>query len=44
MFTLFGGFADCYAVEDSRVSLPGAPGIRFELKADLWTVMRKLAS
>ncbi|MBI1779561.1 MAG: mandelate racemase/muconate lactonizing enzyme family protein [Proteobacteria bacterium] len=43
VFAPFGGFADGYAVEDSRVRLPDAPGVGFELKADLWAVMRKLA-
>ena len=43
VFAPFGGFADGYTVEDSRVRLPDAPGIGFELKADLWTVMQPLA-
>lgn len=44
VFWPFNGFADGYAVEDSYVSLPQAPGIGFEGKADLWRVMEELAS
>jgi L-alanine-DL-glutamate epimerase-like enolase superfamily enzyme len=44
VFAPFGGFADGYTVEDSRVKLPDAPGIGFELKADLWAVMRPLGA
>lgn len=44
VFWPFNGFADAYAVEDSYVCLPQAPGIGFEEKADLWRVMKELAS
>lgn len=40
----FGGFADGFTVLDSQVTMPNAPGIGFEAKADLIAVMRKLAS
>jgi hypothetical protein len=30
-------------VVDSRVALPEAPGIGFERKADLWSVMKEIA-
>ncbi len=43
VFAPFGGFADDCPVEDSRVCMPDAPGIGFERKADLWTVMKPLA-
>jgi D(-)-tartrate dehydratase len=44
VFQPFGGFADGIAVEDSYVRLPDIPGIGFEAKADLYAVMRDLAS
>ncbi len=43
LFKPFGGFADGHDVEDSYVTLPDAPGIGFEAKADLIEVMRELA-
>ena len=39
----FGGFADDCEVVDGRVSLPDSPGIGFERKADLWSVMKEIA-
>jgi len=41
VFAPFGGFADGIAVEGGRVGLPDAPGIGFELKADLIRTMRQ---
>lgn len=43
VFAPFGGFADNFAVVDGRVGLPDAPGIGFELKSDLWAVMKEVA-
>jgi D(-)-tartrate dehydratase len=43
VFQPFGGFADGIAVEDGYVGLPEIPGIGFEAKADLYSVMRRLA-
>ena len=43
VFAPFGGFADNFAVVDGRVGLPQAPGIGFELKSDLWAVMKDVA-
>jgi L-alanine-DL-glutamate epimerase-like enolase superfamily enzyme len=43
VFAPFGGFADNYAVSDSRVPMPDTPGIGFELKSDLWAVMKDVA-
>lgn len=43
VFQPFGGFADGIPVEDGFVRLPNLPGIGFEGKADLYTVMRELA-
>ena len=44
IFQPFGGFADNIPVEDGYVGLPDAPGIGFELKQPLYSVMRELAS
>jgi L-alanine-DL-glutamate epimerase-like enolase superfamily enzyme len=44
LFKPFGGFADDCAIEDSYVDLPDMPGIGFEAKADLISVMRRLAA
>jgi L-alanine-DL-glutamate epimerase-like enolase superfamily enzyme len=44
IFQPFGGFADNIPVEDGYVALPDAPGIGFELKQPLYSVMRELAS
>jgi L-alanine-DL-glutamate epimerase-like enolase superfamily enzyme len=43
VFQPFGGFADSVPVEGGYVRLPDAPGIGFELKADLYRVMRAVA-
>ncbi len=43
VFAPFGGFADDTPVQDSRISMPNAPGIGFERKNDLYAVMRRLA-
>jgi D(-)-tartrate dehydratase len=40
VFKPFGGFADGIEVIDGRVALPDAPGIGFELKSDLFKVLR----
>ncbi len=42
VFAPFGGFADNFAVEDSRVSLPDQPGVGFEAKSKLYAVMKPL--
>ncbi len=42
VFAPFGGFADAVPVEDSRVAMPDVPGIGFEAKAALYSVMRPL--
>ena len=39
VFQPFGGFADNIPVVDSYVSLPNIPGIGFEAKANLWSVL-----
>ena len=44
IFQPFGGFADNTPVEASRIRLPDAPGVGFELKSTLWTeVLQDLA-
>jgi D(-)-tartrate dehydratase len=43
VFQPFGGFADGIAVENGRVGLPDVPGIGFETKKSLWTLLRTLA-
>jgi D(-)-tartrate dehydratase len=42
VFAPFGGFADGIRVEDGYVGLPDAPGIGFEAKAALISVMRRV--
>ena len=42
IFQPFGGFADGIPVEDSYVPLPDIPGIGFEMKSELFTVMKAL--
>lgn len=42
VFAPFGGFADNVPVRDSRVKMPDAPGVGFELKNDLYAVMKPL--
>ena len=44
IFQPFGGFADDIPVVDGYVTLPEAPGIGFEEKATLYSVMRELAA
>ncbi len=43
VFQPFGGFADNVPVENSYVTMPNAPGIGFEAKANLYAVMQRLA-
>jgi len=43
VFQPFGGFADDIAVKDGRVGLPDVPGIGFETKKSLWSLLRTLA-
>ena len=43
VFKPFGGFADNQRVENGRVKAHQAPGIGFELKNDLYTVMKIIA-
>ena len=44
VFRPFNGFADDCPVEGGYVTLPDAPGIGFERKAELYAVMRDLAA
>lgn len=44
VFQPFGGFADHTPVEGGYVGLPDIPGIGFEAKAELFSVMKSLAS
>jgi L-alanine-DL-glutamate epimerase-like enolase superfamily enzyme len=44
IFQPFGGFADDIPVVEGYVTLPEAPGIGFEEKATLYSVMRELAA
>src|SRR5512133_1866079 len=44
LFQPYGGFPDGVAVRDGYVELPDLPGIGFEGKADLFAVMKELAS
>lgn len=44
VFQPFGGFADDLAVEGGEVGLPDAPGIGYELKSNLYAVLRELAA
>jgi L-alanine-DL-glutamate epimerase-like enolase superfamily enzyme len=43
VFQPFGGFADTMPIEDGYVRLPDAPGVGFELKQELITLMRSVA-
>ncbi len=43
VFAPFGGFANDTPVRDSRVRMPGIPGIGFEAKNDLYAVFKDLA-
>ena len=42
VFAPFGGFADDCPIENGRVRLPDSPGVGFERKRDLWTVLQRL--
>ena len=42
VFRPFGGFADDIAVEGGFVALPDVPGIGFEAKAELYSLLRRL--
>jgi len=42
VFAPFGGFADNAAVKDSRIAMPDVPGIGFEVKNELFKVMKLL--
>jgi len=44
LFQPYGGFPDSVQVEDGHITMPDLPGIGFEGKADLISVMRALAS
>ena len=44
VFQPFGGFADGTPVRESYVTLPDIPGVGFEAKANLYKVMKPLAS
>ena len=44
IFQPFGGFADGMSVENSYVGLPQLPGVGFEAKSKLFSVMRALAN
>jgi hypothetical protein len=44
LFQPFGGFPDGVKVQNGYVDLPALPGIGFEGKSDLISVMRQLAS
>ncbi len=44
VFQPYGGFPDGTHVENSIVTLPELPGIGFEGKSDLYTIMRDLAA
>ncbi|MCY4581353.1 MAG: mandelate racemase/muconate lactonizing enzyme family protein [Chloroflexi bacterium] len=43
VFQPFGGFPDGVQPEDGRVRLPDVPGIGYELKSDLYALLRNLA-
>ncbi len=44
IFQPFGGFADGIPIENSYVTLPDTPGIGFESKAELYRIMKAIAS
>jgi len=44
VFQPFGGFADGLAIEAGEIRLPDAPGIGYELKSNLYAVLRELAA
>lgn len=43
LFQPFGGFPDGVEVEDGHIVMPDLPGIGFEGKSDLYSLMRQLA-
>jgi L-alanine-DL-glutamate epimerase-like enolase superfamily enzyme len=43
VFRPFGGFADGLTVQEGRVRLPDAPGVGFETKAELISLLRTVA-
>ena len=43
LFQPFGGFPDGVQVEDGYITMPDLPGIGFEGKSDLYSVMRQLS-
>jgi hypothetical protein len=43
LFKPFGGFADTQVVEEGRIKPHQSPGVGFELKNDLYTVMKIIA-
>jgi hypothetical protein len=43
VFQPFSGFADGISVENGYVGLPDIPGVGFEAKSKLYTLMRELA-
>lgn len=43
VFEPFGGFADDIPVENGYVRLPDVPGVGFEAKSDLYTLLRSVA-
>ena len=42
VFQPFGGFADDIPVIDGYITLPDIPGIGFELKENLYSIMREV--
>jgi L-alanine-DL-glutamate epimerase-like enolase superfamily enzyme len=44
VFAPFGGFADGFPVEDGFVRLPDIPGVGFEAKSALYSLLRPLAA
>lgn len=42
VFAPFGGFASTTPVVDGRIRMPEVPGIGFEVKNDLWAVLKDL--
>jgi L-alanine-DL-glutamate epimerase-like enolase superfamily enzyme len=42
VFRPFGGFSDAIAVENGYVKLPDSPGVGFETKSELYTLLRSL--
>jgi L-alanine-DL-glutamate epimerase-like enolase superfamily enzyme len=43
VFQPFGGFADGIAIKNGFVGLPNVPGVGFETKAELFTLMKSLS-